>query len=285
MTDGNIFLTQNRLAAQFLSKYQSSSIDPIYTGVRRLFIVVHLILFTSLPFYLTAQNQVEEQDPGIESKAFTRAVNLYHDTFHNHEKILTGKYYNDTYKGVKGHPYYNDIIWKTASIVYEKELYDNVDIKYDTYTDQLLVKHVDLLGYIRPILLYRAKVRTFQIYDHQFINVKGDSLQDNISGFYDLLLSGDKASVLAKRRKEINQSTTLTSLEQRFIINDMLYIYLGQQFYEVKNRKSIPEILSDKKSELKSFLKLNKREFKNDREKELVAAVRYYNSIVNNTGL
>ena len=44
------------------------------------------------------------------------------------------------------------------------------------------------------------------------------------------------------------------------------------------------EVLSDRKSELKAYLKLNKSKFKNDHEKELVEAVKYYNSIVNING-
>jgi WD40 repeat protein len=234
--------------------------------------------------YLKAQNKIETQSQEAENEAFAKAVKLYNETFHNHEKVFTGKYHSEVYKGIKGHPYYNELIWKTGSVVYKNQRYDGIEIKYDIYKDILLIKYIDLEGYIRSIQLYSAKIDAFHIYDHQFINLKGDSLSHFISGFYDLLFKGDNISVLAKRRKEVNQSTTLTSLEERFITNDLLYIDLDRKIYDVKNRKSILEIFSDKKNELKSFLKLNKRRFRNDPEEELVAAVRYYVSIVNDNG-
>ena len=231
---------------------------------------------------MSAQNQIEEQHPAIETEDLSRAVHLYNQAFQNHKKILTGKYHNDYYKGVNGHPYYDEIIWKMGSIVYENEQYDSVEIKYDIYSDLLLIKYIDQKGYIRPIQLYSTKVNAFKINGHQFINLRRDTAEDHLYGFYDLLLEGEIASVLVKRRKEIDQSTTLTSLENQFVVNDILYIRIEYSFYEVKKRKSILDILSDKKSELKTYLKQNKKRFKNDQENELLEAVKYYNSIVNN---
>ncbi len=282
MINGDVFLIEGQLRANFLSKYQNPITGILYAGITRLFIFFHLIFFTFSPLFLSAQNPSEEQHQVSETEAFTRAVNVYEDAFHNHTKILTGKYHNDVYKGIKGHSYYNEITWKTGCVVYESQKYDSVEIKYDIYTDLLLIKYIDQQGYIRPIQLYSAKVNAFQINDHHFINVKGDSSKDHISGFFDLLLDGKIASVLAKRRKEVNKSTTLTSLENRFLINDILYIHIEDSFYKVKNRKSILKILSDRKNELKSFLKLNKGRFKKDQEKELVEVVKYYNSILIN---
>jgi hypothetical protein len=282
MINGNIFFIEGQLRANFLSKNQNPIAGIYYTGAKRLFILFQWIAFTCSPLFLSAQNPMEEQHPASETEAFASAVKLYKDAFHNHTKILTGKYRNEYYKGINGHPYYDEIIWENGFVIYENQQYDSIEIKYDIYSDLLLVKYIDQEGYIRPVQLYSAKVNAFQINDHHFINVAGDSSKDHISGFFDLLLDGEIASVLAKRRKEVNQSTTLTSLENRFVIHDKLYIRIDQQYYEAKNRKSILEILSDRKSELKSFLKLNKKRFKKDQEKELIEIVKYYNSIVNN---
>ena len=222
------------------------------------------------------------EQPVNENQAFTSAVNLYNDAIHNHTKIYTGKYHKDHYQGVTGHPYFDEILWETGSVVYDNQRYDSIEIKYDIYSDLLLIKYIDQQGYIRSIQLYREKVSAFQIKDHHFVNIREDSLLDYISGYYDLLVPGDRASVLAKRRKEVNETNTLNSLEYRFVINDILYIRIDENFYEVKNRKSMLKILSDRKSELKSFMKLNKKRFKKDHEKKLVEVIKYYNTIVNN---
>jgi len=280
-----IFLIEKKLIAHFSSFHQNSISDSICIASKYLILFIVLIIVLTLsPFCSIAQNQIARSANQNKNEDLTKAVSIYKEAFHNHSKILTGKYNNDNYRGIKDHPYYNESSWNIGSVGYENQEYDSIEIKYDSYRDLLLVKYIDKQGYIRPIQLYSAKVDEFQIYEHHFQHLEGDSLPNYISGFFDILYSENNASVLAKRIKEIDQSNTLTSLEQRFVTKDKLYIKLGQNFYEIKKRKSMLEVLSDRKSELKAYLKLNKSRFKNDHEKELVEAVKYYNSIVNING-
>jgi len=285
MLYGNIFLIERRRIAHFLYRYYNPTNDNICIVSSKFKIFIFLIILLTVSASASiAQNQIAKSATKNKNEDLLKAESIYNETFHNHSKILTGKYYNDSYRGIKDHPYYNESSWKIGSVGYENQEYDSIEIKYDVYRDLLLVKYIDEQGYIRPIQLYSAKVEAFQLYGHHFQHLEGDSLPNDISGFFDLLHSGNNASVLAKRRKEIDQSNTLTSLEHRFVTKDKLYIRLGQNFYEIKKRKSMLEVLSDRKSELKAYLKLNKSRFKNDHEKELVEAVKYYNSIVNING-
>ncbi len=279
MIKGINFLTEKQLIATSITWSTHSSSEVILYGAKRFFI---FIVFFFSPLNLSAQNSIVIEQPVNENQAFTSAVNLYIDAIHNHTKIYTGKYHKDHYQGVNGHPFFDEILWETGSVVYDNQRYDSIEIKYDIYSDLLLIKYIDQQGYIRSIQLYREKVSAFQIKDHHFVNIREDSLLGYISGYYDLLVPGDRASVLAKRRKEVNETNTLNSLEYRFVINDILYIRIDENFYEVKNRKSMLKTLSDRKSELKSFMKLNKKRFKKDHEKKLVEVVKYYNTIVNN---
>lgn len=285
MHQGDIFLILKQQLAHFFSFYQNPSYDKlcIVSDKIKIFIFATTLL-TAVSIRSVAQNHKDTSNAQNKSVALARAVNSYSDAIGKHSNIFTGIYYNDSYIGIKDHPYYNENTWTMGNIGYDNQKYDSILIKYDAYKDLLLVKYIDKLGYIRPVQLYSAKVENFEISGHQFFYLASDSLPDYISGFFDMLHSGNYASVLAKRRKEINQTNTLTSLESRFVSKDRLYVQIGQSFYEIKKRKSILEVLSDRKSEIKTFLKRNKSRFKNDHEKELIEAVKYYNSFLNING-
>lgn len=280
----NFFISKQRTVHSFpLCQNLLNDNICIVSNKLKIFIFASILL-TTASFHSIAQNHTDTSNAQNKSVALARAVNSYSDAIGKHSNVFTGIFYNDSYVGIKDHPYYNENTWIMGNIGYDNQKYDSIQIKYDAYKDLLLVKYIDKLGYIRPVQLYTAKVDNFEIYGHHFFYLAGDSLPDYISGFFDMLHSGNYANVLAKRRKEINQTNTLTSLESRFVSKDRLYVQIGQSFYEIKKRKSILEVLSDRKSEIKTFLKRNKSRFKNDHEKELIEAVKYYNSFLNING-
>jgi len=279
---GDHFFIERQQSVHFFSVYSiqtGNGIDKLSNNlILPVFILILLIVTAS---HSIAQNHISLSDDQKNSLELARAIGIYKSSFNKHYKIYTGKYYSDSYIGIKDHPFYNENTWEIGTIAYDNEEYDSIEIKYDIYKDLLLVKHVDDNGYLKIIQLYTAKVDNFQISGHHFMQFKEDSLPNNINGFYDILYSGAKASVLAKRIKEIDRSTTSTSLEKKFVIKDKLYIRIEEDFHEIKKRKSMFEVFSDHKSELKAYLKLNKSRFRNDHERELVEAVEYYNSVVN----
>ena len=135
-----------------------------------------------------------------------------------------------------------------------------------------------------PIQLFGPKVDEFIIMGHHFLRLEEDSLSHFKTGFFDLLQDGGKVKAFIKRRKEIKNPDIMSKVEQEYVLKDEWYIKSGHNYFEIKGKRSLLKVLSDRKNEVKEFLKTNKARFRNDHERQLIEVVLYYNSIVNNKG-
>ena len=230
-----------------------------------------------------AQSDSGYQISSTTSEAMANAVNLYETAIGKNSGIYIGSYYYDkNYWAIGGDPFFVNNYWNEGTIIYEGQQYDSISIRYDIYRDLLLIKHIDKNGHVVPIQLHKSKVEEFIIMGHHFIYTKEDTLSGIKTGFLDLLYIGEKAKVLAKRRKEISRTQIANDIVRGYFVNDRFYIKKDQNYYEVKGKKSLLEVLSDEKNEIKAFLKENRALYKKNRERQLVESVQYYNSIVNN---
>ena len=249
----------------------------------KIYVIILSLLIVS-PKFLLAQNNSVNPNP-YSNEAFIKAVDLYKNAIGRNSKIFTGIFYNDSHLGIIGDPFFMKDAWEISTIVYEGQPYDSIYIKYDIYKDIVIVKYVDKRSYVIPLEVDKAKVDEFSVMGHHFIRIEFDSLSTIKTGFFDLLYDGETATVLAKRQKEILITNELNRLAKEFSLKEKHYINLGNNFHEIKGKKSILDVLSDRKNEVKAFLKKNKTRLKNDHEKQLIEAVKYYDSIVTNPAL
>jgi hypothetical protein len=250
--------------------------------MRKYALVFFLLIILSQA--LSAQNKTEDITFSTKNEALNNALNIYSSAIGDNSMIFTGGYYIESNAGIDGHPFYINNFWNTGYIVYQGQRYDSVEIRYDIYRDLVLIKYIDHLGQVWPVQIQRAKIKEFNIMGHRFIRMQEDSLSILKPGFFDLLYDGTKASVLAKRRKEIGKTQNVDNLVRKYYTNDIWYIKYDQNYYVVKGKKSLLEVLSDRRDEVKTYLKKNKARLKRDQERQFIEAVRYYNSIVNNVG-
>jgi len=244
--------------------------------------IFFLVIVT--PLYLLAQSNTEDLSTYTSNKTLENAVNLYNNAIEDNSMILTGGYYNTVNIGINGHPFYANNYWETSTIVYKSQRYDSIEIRYDIYGDLLIMAYIDKEGNVRPIQLQSSKVEGFTLIGHHFVRLEADTLSVIKTGFFDLLYDGDKVKVLAKRKKEISRKHNMSDIVREYFQNDILYIKSDHNYYVVKGKKSLMEVLSERKNEIKVFLKKNKAKFRKDHEKQLIETVKYYNSIVNNEG-
>jgi hypothetical protein len=102
-------------------------------------------------------------------------------------------------------------------------------------------------------------------------------LKDNITpGFYEVLCFGP-ITLYSRHTKEFLRSTSQFGIEQDFFEKTSYYILKEDNFYNVGNRKSILNVLADRKRELRQFIRKNQLKFQRKREEALVKVVNFYN--------
>lgn len=245
------------------------------------YILIALFLSGLTANSVIAQLPPELSETSATDNAYQNAAGSYKDVIGRNSRIYTGKYYFDRNLGIAGHPFYIDNFWDTESIVYDGQRYDSIEIRYDIYNDFLLIKYIDPEGYVTPVELNNEKVDAFTFKKHHFFRIeKGTSDQLN-SGFYDLLHAGKPVTVLAKRRKEISRLNSSGGQVREYQTKDRYYIKYGEQYHPASGKKAMLQILSDRKNEIKTFLKNNKAALRKNFERQLVEVARFYNDSLN----
>ena len=244
----------------------------------KLFPTVGLVLYSSL--FVCISSKAQELAEMQAQKGFENAVNEYDSYLSKNSFLYTGSSYVAPYSGIIGHQFFVDDYWEQGNIIYDQSSFDSIYLKYDIYTDNLLIENFGLNGLPSHMKLYGPKVTYFLLHGYTFIRIENDTLSNMKEGFYNLLYDGASVQAVAKRRKEIIASHEQNTIREIFIQKDKFYIKKGGKYNQVRNKKSILKVLEDRKKEVKSYIKSQGIYFKVDPDDKLIEVVRYYDSLL-----
>lgn len=208
--------------------------------------------------------------------SYINALTVYANTVGVNQHIYNGAEYIDYDHRINGNPFFEKKSFAGGSIMYDGVLYNNVQIIYDIWRDDVVIKNHNNL----PLLLVKEKVAAFNIEGHHFIKITADSLTEKLglSGFYNVLYNGN-VKLFAKRKKVIDEKITSQSSESSFLQKNEYYILNNSVFFAVADKRSVLSALSDQKPTLQKYMKQQKLKFRKNLEADLIKAVAYYGGI------
>lgn len=195
-------------------------------------------------------------------------------------KYNDGSYVSEKNADVKGQPFLYDEWTKASVLLKTKEKIDSVLIKYNLYTDLLIVR-VDAQEYqfnidVQEFLIYQGDSHENFLFRSGYNPVPGMTEKS----FYQVLYDG-KTKLLLKHKKIITEQMTSTPGVKAKVYEDrpVYYILTADGKMEKIKRKgdSILNILSDKKKELSKMAETNKLKLTVDAD--LVKLLEYYDQI------
>ena len=235
-----------------------------------------MLLFLSIGNYPPAFSQ-GVADTSFRQKAIENLIGLYRTSIGLQAGLYNGPLYEPyTRQFVSGHQFFNIDSSTKGSVTYDGLGYYNIPMRYDIVRDEIIIWHPN--GF--PVNLIKQKLDSFTLFDQRFIkieNIKGAAGLDSI-GYYQQLYSSPDISVFVKRKKLLQEVTGRTSIETSIYSRDFYYILKDGNYYPIKNRKALLEILKDKKSETQQYIKRNKLRFK-EFEKDVLETVSYYDQL------
>jgi hypothetical protein len=234
-----------------------------------------LVLSTSFSYGQKISNDSTSVDISKQN-----AIALYTKSIRDQSLLFNGIEYKAIPEPYNGFPYFGTEYIEEGSIYYDGELYSNISIQYDLVHDLLIMEHYDQKGYVSMIEPHQEKVSYFQLLNHTFIRISGDSSSEMRTGFYDLLYDG-KVKVLARRKKNISQIASGGQLDVRFNERNVYYLMKDGKYHSIKNKGSVMKVLNDKRKSLNQYVSKNKSkvDFSMDREGAMVALATQYDQI------
>ncbi|MCY7291618.1 MAG: hypothetical protein LH615_05480 [Ferruginibacter sp.] len=185
--------------------------------------------------------------------------------------LIKGKSFTD----VIGSPFLNDEFVNGNVALTNGDEFDGVPLKYSSYDDELFFKNPkdgSLLGFVVP-------VKSFELLGQNYI--RGLPAVDNFTeNSYYVLIADSKVKLLFKNYKTIieNKLYGSANTEKKFEDNKVYYVFKEGKMLRFKpSKKGLLEIFSDKTTEIDSYLKKEKVDFKSN--DELAKVFKYFSSL------
>ncbi|HUH33304.1 MAG TPA: hypothetical protein VLZ28_05075 [Daejeonella sp.] len=186
------------------------------------------------------------------------------------------------YTDVQGSPFLADSWTKGNVKLADGETYNDMDLKYDQVTDQLIFKNSigAAMAFLKPVneftlLSVGSAVIQPLLFRNGYKPVNGNTAKT----FYQVLSDGEtpliKQSIKkVSETKPYGSATVIKTFEE---IHTYFLVQQGTPVKIKKDRKSILEALKDYQKELQEFVKNNNLNFKS--EGDLIMLLTYYNGL------
>lgn len=225
------------------------------------------------------QAQQYAADSVVTNSSIDYAKHLYFTQRGEEASIYKGVHHIGYPVSIEGNAYFQSADWQTGSVLYDHILYENIEMRYDLYKDQLIVTPQEQGRMF--ISLFSPRVTKFSFSGFNFIRIgNSDEKTSPAPGFYLQLASG-KLTMLAKKSKVISERIEGRTFLQKFDETVKYYLLKDSVYYPIKNKKDMLAAVKDKKKEVQQFLSKNKLNYRKGREKTLVAVAEFYNQTRN----
>jgi hypothetical protein len=176
---------------------------------------------------------------------------------------------------IEGIAYFQTADWRKGSVVFEDVQYDNIFMKYDLVTDQVIITADDNGGLF--ISLYSPRVKEFSFSGMKFVRFTKTNFGTGLpEGFYQELADG-KVKAYTKTMKFIEEKVDITGISRKFEQKVRHYIFKDGKYHVIRNKKTLLSVLKEHKKEVQQYLSKLDVKYKNNPEQNITAAVNIYN--------
>jgi hypothetical protein len=178
--------------------------------------------------------------------------------------LVNGPAYHIPFKGFKSHPFYQSPESDRSFVRYDNDLYRNIDLLYDAYSDVLVYKCVTINN-VFFIKLNNKLVDSFDLYHHHFKKYD-EGIRTGIGSYFEVLFEKNQFAVLVKRRKvERIEGSRIDYVE-----DDVQFILSNGVWIRITGKSSFNKTLQkDQKKELAAFIKSNRINVRKRKDEDL----------------
>ena len=233
-------------------------------------------LIFSLAASSSLMAQLSAEDSVFYKQAVKNLVEVYKRAAGDQSRLYNGSQYGGyLFSFINGHAFFYDDKPSVGSVLYDGVLYENTALQFDEVQEVLIADSV------RRIQLLNDRVERFTLFNNNFVRLVKDTsnLTSPIkTGFYNLLYEGN--NTLLKREEKFIREEVSTGELQRFIeIHTFYYLKKGNGYLPLRTRNAILTIFSDKKKEIRQYIRKNKLSYKHDRDNMLIKVTAYYDQL------
>lgn len=198
------------------------------------------------------------------------------DTLSGNHLLYNGRIWRDLYVSIREDQFLFSNEFLPGQVTMNGNSFSNLKLKYDIMNDEIItVTDKGIILQLNKEMVDNFTV-TYQYHIYNFSNFMADSLS-KVSGYVNVLYKG-KSSLYIKYFKEISKRGPGKNYEN-FVQDNRVYIFKDGIFHQIRNNRDFKEIVTDKKKEIKAFLKGNRIMISRKSPDTYVPVLEYYDSI------
>lgn len=198
--------------------------------------------------------------------------------------IYNGVEYEKKYRTLgESHEFYATSQFLSGDVVYDSQSYFNIEMKYDVFEDELIVKLPNQYGGSIIIKLIKEKIESFNIKNNQFVRIYiGDKEQisEMDRDFYQVLYQSNTIKLYKKYRKSTVERSDKVFIYNIFKENNESYIYYDNKYYKVKSKGDFLRLFPEHKKRINAFYKSSKALRKSDNDKFQIELSKLIESLI-----
>jgi hypothetical protein len=190
--------------------------------------------------------------------------------------INNGRIWRDLYASVKGDQFLFTNEFLSGQVTMNGKTYSTPKLRYDILNDEIMT--VTDKGHILQLNKEMVESFTltylFRIYN--FTKTEPDSL-NKVSGYFNVLYKG-RTTLYIRYNKEISKRGPGKNYED-FVQSEKVYLIKDGIFHQVRNNRDFKKVVSDKKNEIKAYLKENRIMISRKSPDTYVPVLEYYDTL------
>lgn len=234
--------------------------------MRKFFLALIALSLSTLP-----HAQDTELGPDRNSRLADSLWSIYQTERGENLAIYRGRQILGGYPGIGGSAYFPFTDWSPGSAQYEGVWYYNLELLYDIYRDEVLLRHPSGI----PFVLYNDRLQAFRIRDREFIR-QYETRGDMPPGMYEVLHKG-KLTIYASRSVQLDEKIIDQAVERNFISKFRYYAETDGKVKQFNKQKQLMELVRDQRNQIQPRIRAAGVKYKHNPEAIIKIIAETYN--------
>lgn len=175
------------------------------------------------------------------------------DARNNH--LSNGVSYSEKHRTKKGHhEYYQTSDFLIGDIIYDNQLFFDVDLKYNLFSDEIILGLYNGDN-LKLIQLIKDKIDKFWVNNIAFAKISDQ--RNKINGYYEILLESNNLNFYKKHIKERIRHLDKDFVYYSFKKKINYLIYYQNSYHKINSKKSVLKLFPKKKKVINNFFSVN----------------------------
>lgn len=215
------------------------------------------IIITSLLFF-SFSSQLKSQDEYDVNHRIKSLIIQTDSLLGADDELVNGKIYIHENMLADGHPFFLSDNWQTGNVVINGKKHDGLFLKYNLYTDELVLMAERKKGGAAVISMNNEFVESFDLENRHFVNSMNFNVKGIQTDFVELLYEGNFVFFVSYSKAFNNDYNIKTPYGSYGKTKTSYFLFQHAKLISISSKKALLKYFESDKKKIKKFMKMNK---------------------------